>query len=228
MIILKCINMNSYKLLLIGMLLVTFTLLGCGGANDEIKKPQIKSISETKVTVKVNKPQPSHPLVDASLKQIGVTTSYDPSYVSLSFPNGDVPIKTGVCSDVIVRSLRTAYKMDLQKLINEDMIANFTQYPKIWGLKRPDKNIDHRRVPNIKTYLKRKGYALKLNAKIENYQPGDIVSCIIGKSTAHIYIVSSKKNPKGVPYIIHNIGSGAREEDAFLNFKITGHYRISK
>jgi len=100
--------------------------------------------------------------VKAARSQVGKTRYYDPSYRSLRYPNGDVPIDRGVCTDVVVRALRDAYNFDLQQYVHEDMKQNFSKYPKIWGLKRPDSNIDHRRVPNLMTFFKRKGWSLPL------------------------------------------------------------------
>ena len=166
-----------------------------------------------------------HPITAAARTQLGTTVTYDPAYRKLNYPNGDVPVKTGVCTDVIIRALRKAYKMDLQKLVHEDMKRNFNVYPKIWGLKSTDKNIDHRRVPNLQTYFKRKGYSLKIND--HDYEDGDIVTCLVG-NRPHIMIVTNRKKADGVPLIIHNIGSGTKEEDFLTKHKITGHYRIKK
>ena len=164
-------------------------------------------------------------IVTAARKQIGVTTSYVPDYVSLSYPGGDVPIETGVCTDVVIRALR-GVKQDLQQLVHEDMKANFSQYPKNWGLSRTDRSIDHRRVPNLRAYFKRKGMSLTVTQEAADYQPGDLVTCTVAGKLPHIMIVSDKKNAQGVPYVIHNIGSGAKEEDRLFSFPLTGHYRF--
>ncbi len=159
-------------------------------------------------------------LVTDARSQIGKTLAYDPAYTKLSYPMGDVPISKGVCTDVVVRALR-GQNMDLQQLIHEDMKKNFHAYPKKWGLKSPDKNIDHRRVPNIATYFKRKGYEVKDGV----YKAGDIVTWDLGKGLVHIGIVSDK-TVAGTPLIIHNIGAGTKEENILFRFKITGHFRI--
>lgn len=162
-------------------------------------------------------------VVDAR-SQIGKTLYYDPAYTKLTYPMGDVPLQKGVCTDVVIRALRHQ-GMDLQQLIHEDMKQHFKVYPKLWGLKSPDKNIDHRRVPNIATYFKRKGYQVKE----QQYKAGDIVTWDLGKGLVHIGIVSDKKtlfNLGHTPLIIHNIGRGTQEEDILHRFKITGHYRI--
>lgn len=165
-------------------------------------------------------------ITQAAQSQIGKTTGYDPAYRTLSYPDGDVPIETGVCTDVAIRALRVSRQMDLQKLIHEDMRDHFSSYPKNWGLKRPDKNIDHRRVPNIQAFFERSGYELPASTKPADYQPGDLVTCIVPPNRPHIMIVSDKKNAKEEPLVIHNIGSGAKEEDRLFEFKITGRYRV--
>lgn len=162
----------------------------------------------------------------AARQQVGKTTIYDPAYVGLSYPGGDVPIERGVCTDVVIRALRTARELDLQKAIHEDMKSHFDRYPRIWGLKRPDRNIDHRRVPNLQTYFRRKGYRLKTTEDPEGYLPGDLVTCTVPPNRPHIMVVSDRKAPSGTPLVIHNIGRGAREEDALFTYPLTGHYRL--
>lgn len=165
-------------------------------------------------------------LVADARTQIGKTLYYDPAYTKLAYPMGDVPIEKGVCTDVVIRALRVQ-GIDLQELIHKDMTANFSAYPKKWGLKRPDRNIDHRRVPNIATYFKRQGYAIKGGAfEKRAYQAGDIVTWDLNNGMVHIGIVSDKKSFTGIPLIIHNIGAGTKEENVLFNFKITGHYRL--
>ena len=166
-------------------------------------------------------------IVEAARKQVGVTLSYDPAYTSLTYPNGDVPREKGVCTDVVIRALREGLSQDLQKLVHEDMKANFGAYPKNWGLRRTDRNIDHRRVPNLRKFFERKGYAIKLPAPIDysSFQPGDLVTCTVPPALPHIMIVSDKKTADGRPLVIHNIGGGAKEEDVLSIFPLTGHYR---
>jgi len=165
--------------------------------------------------------------VQAARSQIGKTLYYDPAYRALSYPNGDVSMERGVCTDVVIRALRAAYGYDLQKIVHEDMRDNFRKYPQIWGLKGPDKNIDHRRVPNLQTLFERKGWALALTGDREHFQPGDIVTCIVPPHLPHIMIISDRKNANHIPLVIHNIGAGTREEDRLLDFKLTGHYRMN-
>lgn len=163
-------------------------------------------------------------LPEAARQQIGVTVTYDPSYVSLSYPGGDVPPDRGVCTDVVIRALRLK-GLDLQQAVHEDMKAHFSAYPKLWGLKRPDKNIDHRRVPNLQTYFARRGWALPLSTDAADYRAGDLVTCLVGGTLPHIMVVSDRRAADGTPLIIHNIGSGTQEEDALFTFSLTGHYR---
>ena len=168
---------------------------------------------------------PVSPIVTAARGQVGKTVIYDPSYVRLEYPGGDVPLDRGVCTDVVIRALRDALNIDLQKLLHEDMKTAFSQYPKIWGLKKPDRNIDHRRVPNLRRYFERKGYSIGVSRNKQDYLPGDLVTCDVS-NRPHIMIVSDRKTRNGAPLVIHNIGSGAREEDRLFDFRITGHYRI--
>jgi uncharacterized protein YijF (DUF1287 family) len=153
---------------------------------------------------------------------------YDGSYYSIPYPNGDVPNGLGVCTDVVIRTYRSL-GLDLQKEIHEDMKNNFDKYPKIWGLKKPDKNIDHRRVPNQMTYFERQGSSLTITNKSENYLPGDVVAWDLGGGITHIGIVVNKKSLFSDNYmIVHNIGAGQNIDDCLFDFKIIGHYRFLK
>lgn len=157
-------------------------------------------------------------------KQIGVTTSYDPTYRKLDFPRGDVPIESGVCTDVVIRAYRLQ-NIDLQQLVNHDMKKNWDKYPKIWGLTKPDKNIDHRRVPNLEVFFAEHGESLS-KTDIESFKAGDIVTWRLPKSNLpHMGIVSNKTTAEGTPLIIHNIGRGTQQEDVLFKFPIKGHYR---
>lgn len=169
--------------------------------------------------------EPGAKIVAAARSQIGVTLSYDPAYVSLSYPGGDLPREKGVCTDVVIRALRDALSQDLQKLVHEDMRAHFAKYPKNWGLSRPDRNIDHRRVPNLRTFFKRRGFGRPSGKQPGDFLPGDLVTCTVPPHLPHIMIVSDRKNAEGVPLAIHNIGRGTREEDVLFAWPITGHYR---
>jgi uncharacterized protein YijF (DUF1287 family) len=163
-------------------------------------------------------------LVDAARTQVGVTLHYDPSYARLDYPGGDVPIERGVCTDVVVRAYR-AIGVDLQQSVHEDMRAHFSQYPNHWGLRTTDRNIDHRRVPNLARYFARHGQALGTASTDAEFLPGDLVTWKLPSGVPHIGIVSDRA-ADGVPLIIHNIGAGAREEDVLRAFTITGHYRL--
>jgi hypothetical protein len=165
-------------------------------------------------------------LLENAFKQIEITKNYDPSYVVIPYPNGDVPMATGVCSDVVIRAFRNA-GVDLQREIHEDMTENFAAYPKKWNLPKPDRNIDHRRVPNLQKFFERKGKALTVTETSENYRPGDVVSWDLNdKGMTHIGLVSNVLDENTNRYlIIHNIGAGARAEDVLFDWKITGHYR---
>lgn len=166
-------------------------------------------------------------IVAAARQQIGVTLEYDPSYTSIKYPGGDVPVRTGVCSDVVVRALR-ANGLDLQKAVHEDMRAHFDAYPKNWGLKGPDKNIDHRRVPNLMRYFERHHLSLKEKLRMpESYRPGDIVTWNLGGGLVHIGIVSDKTTGH-TPLVIHNIGRGTQEEDLLSKYRVIGHYRLKE
>lgn len=152
-------------------------------------------------------------LAAAARKQIGVTQSYDAAYVRLDYPMGDVDRAVGVCTDVVIRAYRDAFDVDLQKLVHEDMKASFADYPKTWGLTRPDRNIDHRRVPNLERFFERKGGALSVPATLDLWQPGDLYTMRLGGRLPHIGIVSDRLTEAGHPYVIHNIGGGTQEED---------------
>lgn len=166
----------------------------------------------------------SQKLIAAARSQVGVTKSYDPAYVSLAYPMGDLPHERGVCTDVVIRALRECGH-DLQALVHQDMKKNFSVYPKIWGLKSTDKNIDHRRVPNLMTYFKRQGYAQPTSDDKTRFQPGDLVTCLVAQKLPHIMIISDKKGSSGHYMVLHNIGAGAQEEDCLFEHPHTGHYR---
>lgn len=165
-------------------------------------------------------------LVVAARKQVGVTVIYDGSYRRLDYPGGDVPLERGVCTDVIVRAMRTARSLDLQKLVHEDMQGHFGAYQKRWKLTRPDANIDHRRVPNLMVYFQRAGYSQPVTQQAADYLPGDLAAWDLGGGILHIGIVSDRRAVTGVPLVLHNIGAGAREEDILFRHTIIGHYRL--
>lgn len=164
-------------------------------------------------------------VVEGAKKQVGVTRGYDPAYRRIAYPNGDVPRETGVCTDVIIRAYRAA-GVDLQVLVHEDMKANFAKYPQMWGLRRPDPNIDHRRVPNLATFLTRRGAKLPVTRRGADYRPGDIVTWRLASGVPHIGLVSDVPARGTDRYlVVHNIGNGARIEDVLFAYQVTGHYR---
>lgn len=167
-------------------------------------------------------------LSESALELTKQQVTYDPSYYSIDYPNGDVPSGKGVCTDVVIRAYRKI-NIDLQKEVHEDMKANFSLYPKIWGLKSTDKNIDHRRVPNLMTYLKRQGSEKSISNNPSDYQPGDIVCWNLGGAITHIGIVVDRKSTDGKRnLIVHNIGSGQVLADCLFAYKIIGHYRHTR
>ena len=163
-------------------------------------------------------------LSDCALELINQKVTYDPSYFSIGYPNGDVPQDKGVCTDVIIRAYRKM-GVDLQKNVHEDMKVNFNSYPKIWGLKTTDKNIDHRRVPNLMNYFKRNNASKPISINAEDYLPGDIVCWSLGSAISHIGIVVNRKsNDEKRNLIVHNIGNGQVLQDCLFDYKIIGHY----
>lgn len=167
-------------------------------------------------------------LTAAARDQVGVTVTYDPAYAKLGFPGGDVPRDRGVCTDVVIRALRDGWGIDLQLAVNRDMKADFAAYPTLWGLTQTDRNIDHRRVPNLATLFARVGAEVPLQEDPAPYLPGDIVTWKLPGNLDHIGIVSDRRATDGTPLILHNIGRGAQEEDILFAYPMTGHYRIGK
>lgn len=164
-------------------------------------------------------------LIAAAVEQSGVTTSYDPAYVKLTYPNGDVPRTTGVCSDVLIRAFRKI-GLDLQKAIHEDMVRHFQKYPKAWGLRKPDANIDHRRVLNLMCFFQRKGWEIPISTRQQDNLPGDIVAWRLDNNLPHIGLMIDRVAPlSGNHLICHNIGQGVQVEDVVFTWKIIGHFR---
>ena len=167
-------------------------------------------------------------LITAARAQIGETLVYDGSYQRLAYPMGDVPRERGVCTDVVIRALRDAHGIDLQQAVHDDMKSAFSAYPAHWGLTGPDRNIDHRRVPNLQTYLQRRGASLAVSSAPTAYRPADIVTWQFGPGQPHIGLVSDRLTPDGArPLILHNVGAGTREEDFLFAYPPTGHYRLN-
>lgn len=166
-------------------------------------------------------------VIDGAKRQVGVTRGYDPAYRRIPYPGGDVPRETGVCTDVIIRAYRHA-GTDLQVLVHQDMRANFSKYPKNWGLRRPDPNIDHRRVPNLATFFTRRGGKLPVTRRGADYKPGDIVTWRLASGVPHIGLVSDVR-ARGTDrhLVVHNIGAGTQIEDVLFAYELTGHYRYA-
>lgn len=164
-------------------------------------------------------------LANSALQLTEQHVVYDPSYFSIDYPNGDVPADKGVCTDVIIRAYRKL-NIDLQKEVHQDMKANFSTYPKLWGLRSTDKNIDHRRVPNLMTFFERQNAEQEMTTDPADYLPGDVVCWNLGGAITHIGIVVNRMSGDGKRnLIVHNIGAGQVLEDCLFKFKIIGHYR---
>ena len=169
-------------------------------------------------------------LSNAAIQIIDKDVVYTPDYVKLKYPNGDVPAKTGVCTDVIIRAYRKL-NIDLQKEVHEDMVANFTKYPNLkkWGLKTTDKNIDHRRVPNLEVFFGRKGKTLLITQNANDYKTGEIVTWMINDKLPHIGIITHLKSKDGKRnLIVHNVGNGQVLEDCLFSYTIVGHFQYGK
>ncbi len=198
---------------MIARLILAAAVLGTAVAlADPLPRPGLAPAAETRAAA----------LIGAARSQIGVTTRYDPAYAALAFPGGDVARDRGVCTDVLIRALRDAAALDLQRAVHRDMTARFADYPQTWGLRRPDRNIDHRRVPNLIALFDHVG------ARVSDApQPGDIVTVLLPGNLPHVMIVSDRTGPEGHPLVIHNIGRGTREEDALDRYPRTGHFRLT-
>jgi uncharacterized protein YijF (DUF1287 family) len=209
---------KSSNIKLTGFFLIAVCFLtACGKpTQDSIEKPPIVKVTS----------EPIRKLLESAQKQTSLTTEYSQQYFVLDYPNGDPPAQTGACTDVVIRAFRNA-GIDLQKEVHEDMAANFSLYPKKWGLVKTDTNIDHRRVPNLQKFFDRKGKSISVTLDGEDYSPGDVVSWDLdGKGMTHIGIVSNYWNQSSKRYsIVHNIGGGVHAEDRLFEWKITGHYR---
>jgi len=198
-----------------------------GGCQRNAAPAAAESAADAPPSMTASPAAASPPLVAAARAQIGRTVLYDPAYVVLGYPGGDVPEDRGVCTDVIVRALREQ-GLDLQARIHEDMRADFSSYPALWGLTRPDRNIDHRRVPNLMHWFERQGWERPVSVKPGDYAAGDIVAWkLSGSGLLHVGIVSDRRAADGTPLILHNIARGTREENLLFAHTIIGHYRPS-
>jgi uncharacterized protein YijF (DUF1287 family) len=188
-------------------------------------------ISKNQEISSIKKPNTfSEKLSNAAIQIIDREVIYTPNYVKIKYPNGDVPAKTGVCTDVIIRAYRKL-NIDLQKEVHEDMVANFTKYPNLkkWGLKTTDKNIDHRRVPNLEVFFGRKGKTLSITQNANDYKTGEIVTWMINDKLPHIGIITHLKSKDGKRnLIVHNVGGGQVLEDCLFSYTIVGHFQYGK
>lgn len=168
---------------------------------------------------------PATQIAENAIEQTRYTVRYDPAYVKLDYPNGDVPRERGICADVVVRAFRAVH-VDLQVDVHNDMSEHFSAYPKLWGLRGPDRNIDHRRVANLMTYFQRRGLAVAISSKPQDYLPGDVVAWMLPNGRLHIGVVSTARTRfLQRLLVVHNIGEGAKQEDVLFEWKIIGHYR---
>ena len=213
-----------------GLLPIVICLMMIGAISCQ-RPSQSRAVAEVVPPPSVARPLPANAssqlkqFVDAAIEQSKVTTGYDPSWVKIDYPNGDVPSETGVCSDVIVRAFRQA-GIDLQKEVHEDMTRAWSEYPRKWGASGTDTNIDHRRVLNLTTWFDRQGKSLPITNDRADYLPGDVVAWDLSEGHEHIGILTNLSSEPDKHYlIVHNIGAGARVEDVLLAWKIIGHYR---
>jgi uncharacterized protein len=212
----------------IGIIVLAFLMLNC---KDEIviTTGLVEQTESKPTSILIENPTDFYEkLSNAAISIIDPEVVYTPAYVGIQYPNGDVPAQTGVCTDVVIRAYRKL-GIDLQKEVHEDMKANFSLYPKTWGLKSTDKNIDHRRVPNLEVFFARKGEKLPITQNPKDYKTGDLVTWLLaGDAIPHIGIVTHIKSSSGNPMLVHNVGSGQVLEDCLLSWKIVGHYRYGK
>jgi len=191
--------------------IVLFLLALTTALSTSIAAPEVKTFAEK--------------LSDSAKERTNHVVIYNGAYRKISYPNGDVPNMYGVCTDVIIRSYRKL-GIDLQKNVHQDMQASFEHYPNFWSLKKPDANIDHRRVPNLQAYFTRHGTSFKVSTNPADYKTGDIVTWMLSGKLPHIGIVVDSRSSDGKrPMIVHNIGWGPKMDDMLFDYPITGHYR---
>lgn len=225
--------MKSRTCIKVYLLLLALACAGCGVASTA--SPAARSHAAQQAATQAAGQTPARPssgsafldrLVEAAIERTSHEVRYDPSYFKIDYPNGDVPAEVGVCTDEVIRSYR-AVGVDLQKLVHEDMERDFSAYPRTWGAKKTDKNIDHRRVPNLMAFFKRQGASLPITEEARDYKPGDVVTWDLSGGLTHIGLVVNV--PSGADaerfQIVHNIGAGPKMEDVLFGWKITGHYR---
>lgn len=214
---------NYTKLLF---LIFVLAVSGCHRQSRVVSRKPAVPPTATVEPLPDNAPPQLKQMLQGAIAQAGVTVSYDPAYVKLAYPGGDVPEDTGVCSDVVVRAFRKA-GIDLQKEIHDDMKAARSDYPTKWGATGPDPNIDHRRVLNLMAYFRRQGKSLPISYEATDYRPGDVVAWELSGGYDHIGIVTNMRSDSKERYlIVHNIGAGTRVEDVLFDWTIKGHYRF--
>ena len=206
---------------------------GCRLAAPTLRALAAIALSIVAVVGEAQSPLPSQAnftdeLIRAAIARTTVRVTYDGAYRRIPYPGGDVPDHVGVCTDLVIRSYRKV-GVDLQRQVHEDMRAAFSAYPRLWGLTRPDPNIDHRRVPNLQTYFRRRGAELPVSRNAGDYLQGDLVTWMLPGNLPHIGLVTNRRSPDGKrPLIVHNIGRGPELEDMLFDYPITGHYRYRK
>jgi uncharacterized protein YijF (DUF1287 family) len=213
-------------------ILLAFALAGCGVARTASRTITRTSADGAQTQAPAPRPSSGSPfldkLVEAAIERTGHEVRYDATYFKIDYPNGDVPAEVGVCTDEVIRSYR-AVGVDLQREVHEDMAANFSAYPRTWGLKKTDSNIDHRRVPNLMVFFARQGAGLPVTEDARDYKPGDVVTWDLGGGMTHIGLVVNVASDADEQrmQIVHNIGAGPKLEDVLFGWKITGHYRYA-
>lgn len=224
-------KMRKRFIFLLALLLTAF---GCSASRGDARvavEAQAAAPQTTGQSVPRPRPASGSPfldrLSDAAVERTKHEVRYDPTYFVIPYPNGDVPAEVGVCTDEVIRSYR-ALGVDLQQLVHEDMKSSFSLYPRKWGLKKPDTNIDHRRVPNLMVFFERQGAARPVTQDARDYRPGDVVTWDLGAGLTHIGIVVAvpSEADENRLQIVHNIGAGPKLEDVLFAWKITGHYRF--
>ena len=212
-------------------LLLALACAGCGAASEASQTARAPA-NQARQQTAAPRPSSGSPfldkLVEAAVERTNHQVRYDASYFVIDYPGGDVPAEVGVCTDEVIRSYR-AVGVDLQKEVHEDMAREFSAYPRKWGLKKPDANIDHRRVPNLMTFFERRGASLPVTEDARDYRPGDVVTWDLNSQMTHIGIVvnvPSEADPSRM-LVVHNIGAGPQMEDVLFSWKITGHYRYT-
>lgn len=226
-------EVKSRSSLKVYLLLLALASAGCGAASTASSSAHGRAARQP--TIQAGSQNVSRPssgsafldkLVEAAIERTSHEVRYDPSYFSIDYPGGDVPAEVGVCTDEVIRSYR-AVGVDLQKLVHEDMEKDFGAYPRTWGAKKTDKNIDHRRVPNLRKFFERQGASLAVTDEARDYKPGDVVTWDLSSGLTHIGLVVNVPSDADAErfQIVHNIGAGPKMEDVLFGWKITGHYR---